>query len=59
MTFFSLHMTTEMNFPVAFEDDGFRDFARRLVTHFSWKKSSYGKEKFRAFSKILKSAMEI
>ena len=58
MTFFSLYVTTEMNFPVLFADDDFRGFARGLATHFSWKSSSHGKEEFRDFSKILKNTME-
>lgn len=58
MTFFSLYVTTEMNFLVVFADDDFRRFARGLATHFSWKSSSHGKEEFRDFSKILKNTME-
>lgn len=41
MTFFSLHMGTEMDFLVVFEDNGFKDFTGGLVTHFSfqcWKR---------------------
>lgn len=49
MTFFSLYVTTEMNLLVAFEDDDFRGFAGGLVTGFSWKSSSCGKEELRDF----------